>query len=149
MSSAVELDKSLCNANEEINSFNVNDTDQVMNENVNPDLSEFNIDISDVVNYPQNLTQRLLERIIITGPIQTEISFPVTNGRSFSAFYNTRKMPNEEKVKREWLIYSKSLDSVHCFCCRIFQEIRPDTGIGANNGMKDWGHLSQAIKKHE
>ena len=100
----------MCDENEGTDSLNVN-------------IGAINFDISDVMNYPVNMYQTLLDHIILTGPIQVQtINFPVTNGRSFSKSYYTKKMSNGENVKRDWLIYSKGLDSVHCFCCRLFQQ---------------------------
>lgn len=136
-SSAFQLDDSMCDENEASDSFIVNS-------------GATDLDITDVMNYPVNITQTLLERIILTGPIQVQaITFPATNGRSFSESYYTKKMSNGENVKRDWLIYSKGLDSVHCFCCRIFQQNQGDTGLASVNGIKDWRHLSARIKDHE
>lgn len=107
------------------NQFTVQSENYVCNDKQISDVSDavlLDIDFSDVANYPSDLTQHFLERIIRTGPFQIVISFPKSNGRSFSEFFYTKNMKNGEKVKRDWLIYSKILDAVHCFCCRIFQE---------------------------
>lgn len=102
-SSALELDNSMCDENVGTVSLNVN-------------IGAIDFDASDAMNYPVNMSQTMLEHIVLTGPIQVQaINFPVTNGRSFSESYYTKKMSNGENVKRDWLIYSKGLDSVHCF----------------------------------
>lgn len=88
------------------------------------------VDISDPANY-------------LTGPIQDQILFPSTNGRSFSSSFFTKKMANGERVKREWLVYSKKLDAVFCFCCLLF-------GSESNvfkTGYKDWQReLEQSLE---
>lgn len=58
-------------------------------------------------------------------------------------------MPNGEQFKREWIVYSKNLNAVHCFCCFIFDKNREDKGFTALNGYNDWQHLSEKVKHHE
>lgn len=41
-------------------------------------------------------------------------------GQKFSEPYFNRILLNNEKIKRDWLVYSVSKNSVFCFCCRIF-----------------------------
>jgi len=68
--------------------------------------------------------------------------------RRFSATCYTRVLPNGEKCDRDWLVYSKELDKVFCFCCKIFRK-----GIGkgqlAKDGFDNWAHLSFRLKEHE
>ena len=70
------------------------------------------------------------------------------NLRRFSADFYTRTLPNNERCDREWLVYSKELDKVFCFCCKIHRK-----GIGkgqlANEGFGDWKHLGHRLKEHE
>lgn len=105
------------------------------------------IDLSDVANYPMVLTPDFREKIVRVGPLQIKTSFPSTNGRSFTDFYYTKRMPNGECVKREWIIYSKNMDSVHCFCCLLFST--NVLGISSRKGISDWKHLSTRISEHE
>lgn len=105
------------------------------------------IDISDVSNYPSILTQNTIDKIIRSGPIQIKMQFPSTNGRAFSAFYYTKIMSNGETINREWIVYSRELDAVHCFCCRIFEPLK--VKFSSINGVDDWKHLSERIRDHE
>lgn len=101
-------------------------------------------DLSDVANYPSILDQTFIHQIVRMGPIQIIEPFPSTDGRSFSIFYYSKIMPNGESIKRDWILYSKTLDAVHCFCCRIFT---PSTSVFSSiNGFNDWQHLSRNIK---
>lgn len=107
------------------------------------------IDLSDVVNYPDILTPDFREKIVHVGPIQIKMSFPSTNGRSFSESFYTKRMANGEDVRREWIVYSRTLDSVHCFCCFLFGENQNVSGVSSKNGISDWKHLSTRISEHE
>lgn len=73
--------------------------------------------------------------------------YPINDdGRSFSTFHYFRRLPNGEHIKRTWIIYSKSSDSVFCFCCKLF-----NNGLGslATNGNNDWKNISNILKRHE
>ncbi|XP_042386310.1 uncharacterized protein LOC121977979, partial [Zingiber officinale] len=59
-----------------------------------------------------------------------------------------RKLPNGEKHDRKWLIYSKELDKVFCFCCKLFSQ-KSITIQLANEGCRDWKNLSAKLKSHE
>ncbi|KAK1399192.1 TTF-type domain-containing protein [Heracleum sosnowskyi] len=68
--------------------------------------------------------------------------------RRFTTNLYTRVLSNGEKLDRDWLIYSKELDRIFCFCCKIFKR-----GIGrgqlTNEGFSDWGHVGLRLKEHE
>ncbi|XBJ04763.1 hypothetical protein VPH35_023654 [Triticum aestivum] len=68
--------------------------------------------------------------------------------RRFSAVSYTRILSNWEKCDREWLVYSKDLDKVFCFCCKLLRKglVR---GQLANEGFSDWAHLGYRLKEHE
>uniref|UniRef100_A0A7N0VBD2 DUF4371 domain-containing protein n=1 Tax=Kalanchoe fedtschenkoi TaxID=63787 RepID=A0A7N0VBD2_KALFE len=68
--------------------------------------------------------------------------------RHFSDFYYLKRMNNGETRDRKWLIYSKTVDRVYCFCCTLFKS-RKSFGLLANDGTSDWKHLSQTLRVHE
>ncbi|XP_065662917.1 zinc finger MYM-type protein 5-like [Hydra vulgaris] len=54
------------------------------------------------------------------------------DSQKFSAFYYTKVLPNSKKdVARRWLVYSKSKNTVFCFCCELFST--------SNNRFSDAG----------
>lgn len=68
--------------------------------------------------------------------------------RKFSASAYSRVLPNGETCGREWLVYSKELDKIFCFCCKLLRKglVR---GSLANEGFNDWIHLSSRLQQHE
>jgi hypothetical protein len=68
--------------------------------------------------------------------------------RRFSALFYTRILSNGEECDRDWLVYSKELDKVFYFSCKVFAKGHRK-GQLANDGFNDWGHLSERLKEHE
>ena len=67
--------------------------------------------------------------------------------RHFSTIYYTRILLNMEKHDRKWLVYSKDMDEVFCFCCKLFES--KHTGQLCNEGTWDWKNISSKIRNHE
>jgi hypothetical protein len=60
-------------------------------------------------------------------------------------------MPNGEKYDRRWLVYSKDLDKVYCFCCKLFCS-NSSVCIAnqlVNEGSRDWKNIGSKLKSHE
>ena len=53
---------------------------------------------------------------------------------------------NGEMVPRKWLMYSDSVDSLFCFCCKLFFN---ESTLWTTRGFDDWTHTSTALEKHE
>ncbi len=56
-------------------------------------------------------------------------------------------MKNEEKIQRNWLVYSVSSDSVFCFCCKLFE--RGSTYSLSSGRFCSWINIHSHLKEHE
>jgi hypothetical protein len=68
--------------------------------------------------------------------------------KRFSAKYYNRFLSNGEHCDRDWLVYSKELDRVFCFGCKLFTKGHRK-GQLANEGCNDWSHIIARLKDHE
>lgn len=66
----------------------------------------------------------------------------------FSALFYTRFLSNGEHHDRDWLVYSKELDRVFCFGCKLFTKGQ-QKGQLENDGCNDWKHIINRLKEHE
>lgn len=74
-------------------------------------------------------------------------------------YYATKAMfytecANKELRKREWLIYSKSLNSVFCMPCILFSKPQVKSNFNSKTGFNDWSHaniigLHEKSKEHQ
>ncbi|XP_050527787.1 zinc finger MYM-type protein 5-like [Daktulosphaira vitifoliae] len=97
----------------------------------------------------QNITDKL--RVYLIENSSSKIinyNFPSNDeGRKFSITHYNRIMGNGEKVVRNWLLYSKSLNRVFCLYCRLFSS--NSTSSLASEGFFNWKQISERLKEHE
>ncbi|XP_057810247.1 uncharacterized protein LOC131024727 [Salvia miltiorrhiza] len=133
---------------------NSNDLDDISGgENDNTNVTQNDsilVDIYDPRKW-DGLDSNLIDVLVVNGPKR---DLTIVNGpkykysRRFSSTFYTRYLSNGETCDREWLVYSKELDKVFCFCCKIFKKGH-GKGQLTNEGFNDWTHLSTRLKEHE
>ncbi|XP_056694888.1 uncharacterized protein [Spinacia oleracea] len=139
-----------------VNSNNLDDSAQDVeqnSENINQNVEENEsvfVDIYDPRIW-EALDHKSIDILAVNGPKRdlTIMKGPKDKlSRRFSSILYTRYLPNGETCDRDWLVYSKELDKVFCFCCKIFKK-----GIGkgnlVNEGYNDWSHVCVRLKEHE
>jgi hypothetical protein len=125
----------------------VEDNDATVHDDTN---SSFHPDIFDP-RYWEGLDPKMVDILLQKGPKRDK---SIKHGpgdkisRRFSATAYSRVLPNGETCDREWLVYSKDLDKIFCFCCKLLRKglVR---GLLANEGFSDWLHLSSRLQQHE
>ena len=80
-----------------------------------------------------------------------DFDFPFTSQegrkRRFNISHFFRKLPNGEKYKREWLVYSKTKDATFCFYCKLFS--KKITEVSGEKGVSKWKNLNNRLNAHE
>jgi hypothetical protein len=88
--------------------------------------------------------------LIEKGPIRkkTIIFKKDENSRHFSCAHYSRKTNNGELRDKKWLVYSKYIDTIFCFCCNIFKSINCKSYF-AHDGFRNWRHINVILVEHE
>ncbi|CAN0925948.1 Zinc finger MYM-type protein 1 [Linum grandiflorum] len=122
--------------------------DDVENSNFDDDFEK--IDIFDPRRW-DSLDSKMIDILVEKGPkrdLSIEKGPKDKFSKRFLASWFTRVLPNGEKRDRDWFVYSKELDRVFCFCCKLFQK-KGVRGQLADGGFSDWSHMISRFKEHE
>ncbi|XP_060216814.1 uncharacterized protein LOC132644251 [Lycium barbarum] len=157
-----------CSSNEQITNRVELDDNNIQEENLEevtkkPDTVPKNQELlNDLDNcIPKNIYEpsrwnivdtKLRDLLVEKGPIRiTDINFSKDNlSRHFSTTHYIQILENGERHERQWLIYSKDLDEVFCFCCKLFSTTaRTCNSKLASKGSNDWRNLIAKLKDHE
>ncbi|XP_021978896.1 zinc finger MYM-type protein 5-like [Helianthus annuus] len=114
------------------------------------DVAVNEIDIFDPRNWG-GLKSNMINVLVEEGPkrdLTIDKGPKNKSGRRFSATLYTRTLANKETCDRSWLVYSKELDKVFCFCCKLFRK-GVSKGQLDNEGYGDWKHVTSRLKEHE
>lgn len=147
--------------NDEIRTVEVNDESLITEEELKvssiqnePSLdcleSESSIDFNDPATWPDRCDDTLRVSLVQHGTHQeTDVDFPLDVGRRrFSKNHFKRQLANGESVCRTWLLYSKSNDSVFCFCCKLFFKSTSPPNL-CSKGTNDWKNIGTILSNHE
>lgn len=118
------------------------------------------LDLSDPSNWP--LTEKMTDeqrsfissQVVLLAEKYPEIlDFSSTEryGRHLTSFMWYRTMANNEKIKRSWLIYSKTKNAIFCAPCKIYHQKISAAAASAlcTTGFINWKHALDRLAEHE
>lgn len=73
----------------------------------------------------------------------------ISESRKCRTSFFFKELKNNEKVKRDWLIYSPSTGKVFCFPCKLFGSNAMASNPFCTEGFNDWKHAGQSIPYNE
>ncbi|XP_050915352.1 uncharacterized protein LOC127130376 [Lathyrus oleraceus] len=130
---------------DEVNNDDVDNLEEINNDDDNVDY-----DIFDPRNWDR-LQPKMVDLLVVKGHKSDNsiVKGPRDSlNRRFTTNLYSRALANGEMCDRDWLIYSKELDRLFCFCCKVFKN-GICRGQLANEGYSDWVHVGTRIKENE
>ncbi|XP_026437854.1 uncharacterized protein LOC113336081 [Papaver somniferum] len=98
----------------------------------------------------ETIDKKLVDFLVEKGLVRVDnIIFPRDDKNDcFSSYHYFRKLRNFEKQDKRWLVYSKTLDKVFCFRCKLFMKRESNYQL-CSTGFNDWNNLSGRLASHE
>lgn len=153
LSSETKMDSSFSQSQIKEISDDANETGSeekdVLERKNNPE-SEFFSD--DPALWPTVVTEKMREHFTLHKPDQfvSEIGsskrFCGNKDRVLTEHNFYRHKKNNEKTKRDWLIYSPSKRVLFCYVCKLFSS---NCQALSNEGYSNWKNVSERLKEHE
>lgn len=120
------------------------------------DESETNVRPFDIGNINSlHMTSAQVENAVRQGPQPHPLHFPDdASGHRFPEVVLHTSLTNGEKVKRDWLVWSKFRQALFCFPCRLFSKMAENTKSALTNPSgfcreNKWKKLHDRIPEHE
>ncbi|XP_022903846.2 zinc finger MYM-type protein 1-like [Onthophagus taurus] len=82
-------------------------------------------------------------------PNNIEFKFTERNGRRLTYSMWFRTMTNKENIKRTWLVYSKTKNSIYCFACKLYSNVFTPLSALRSVGFINWKKASERLAEHE
>lgn len=106
---------------------------------------------NDPSTWPEHLSVRERDIIAMMEPIPflaNDKEYPRIDKRHFSNEFQYRIAENGERIKRRWLVYSRTADAAFCLPCRLF-EPSIQSFFGKKEGFNKWRKFCERAKSHE
>ena len=79
-------------------------------------------------------------------PNNIEIRSTQRNGRHLTNSMWFRVMENNENIKRTWLLYSKTKNTIYCMACKLYDSV--STSALRTVGLISWKKASERLAEH-
>lgn len=126
-----------------------------MNEvgNVIGEYEDYGVYSNDIGLWPNTIKDSFKEYFVLNPPkqnmdrIKNSKKFLYGGWRSLktSHFYHYTK--NQQKINRQWLVYSEQCAKLFCYVCKLFNH--NDKRQLCQSGFDDWVHISKRLTEHE
>lgn len=85
---------------------------------------------------------------------EPDLSQSMRDSRSLTKEWFFKKLPNGNKIKRSWLVYSSSKNALFCLPCRLFLQTVSNceanlSSLVKEDGFRNWKKLNEKIPSHE
>lgn len=127
--------------------LNVSDDDLSGNEDVTSESFD--------IGYLENklVTEALINQYVRQGPSAHPLIFPSDGNRNFPINILRKVLKNGEIVERDWLVWSKHLNCLFCFPCKLFTKNNhaKTTKLicGGFSKSSTWKKLYRCVPEHE